>query len=337
MSREKREVKAARGPGGGHGPMGGMGAGEKPKNFKETSKKLLNYLQPYRWQLILVIIFAIGSAAFSIVGPKVLGNITTKIFEGLISKVTGTGDGIDFSYIGNIAMILLGLYIASAIFSYIQGFIVTGIAQKVSYNLRKRISEKINKLPLRYFDKTTHGDVLSRVTNDVDTVSQSLNQSMSQIITSVTTIIGVLIMMLSISWRMTLAALLILPVSMILVMLVVKRSQKYFKAQQKTLGMLNGHIEEVFSGHNIMKAFNAEEQVKGEFKDMNSELYGSAWKAQFLSGMMMPIMTFIGNIGYVAVSILGGWFAVRGVIEVGDILAFIQYIRRFTQPIAQVA
>ncbi len=338
MSKENREEKTRRGPGGGHGPMGGMrGAVEKPKNFKETSRKLLDYLKPYRIKLILVIIFAIGSAAFSIVGPKVLGNITTKIFEGLVSKVSGRGDGIDFAYIGNVVMILLGLYIASAIFSYIQGFIVTGIAQRVSYNLRKRISEKINKLPLRYFDKTTHGDVLSRVTNDVDTVSQSLNQSMSQIITSVTTLIGVLIMMLTISFRMTIAALLILPLSMVLVLFIVKRSQKYFKAQQKTLGILNGHIEEVFSGHNIMKAFNAENQVKDEFTELNNELYGSAWKAQFLSGMMMPIMNFIGNIGYVAVSILGGWFAVRGVIKVGDILAFIQYIRSFTQPIAQVA
>lgn len=338
MSKENKiPQQQARGPRGGHGPGRGMGVVEKPKNFKETSRKLLNYLKPYRIQLILVIIFAIVSAAFSIVGPKILGNITTRIFEGLVSKISGRGEGIDFSYIGNIIMILLGLYIVSAIFSYIQGFIVTGIAQKVSYNLRKRIAEKINRLPLKYFDKVSHGDVLSRVTNDVDTVSQSLNQSMSQIITSVTTIIGVLIMMLTISWRMTLAAILILPISMVLVLLVVKRSQTYFKAQQKTLGLLNGHIEEVFSGHNIMKAFNAECQVQEDFKGLNNELYGSAWKAQFLSGMMMPIMNFIGNIGYVAVSILGAWFAVRGIIQVGDILAFIQYIRRFTQPIAQVA
>lgn len=336
MSKESNKQEKPKGPKG-HGPGGGMRAVEKPKNFKDTSKKLLDYLSPYKWKLLLVIIFAIGSTVFSILGPSILGNITTAIFEGLVAKISGTGGGIDFSYIRNIIMMLLGLYIASAIFSYIQGFIVTGIAQRVSYNLRKRISEKLNKLPLKYFDKTTHGDVLSRVTNDVDTVSQSLNQSMSQIITSVTTIIGVFIMMLRISWRMTLAAVVILPVSLVLVMLVIKRSQKYFKAQQKMLGLLNGHIEEVFSGHNIMKAFNAEDEVQSDFKDLNVELYGAAWKAQFLSGIMNPIMTFIGNIGYVAVSILGGYFAVRGIIKVGDIQAFIQYIRRFTQPVSQVA
>lgn len=336
MSKYNRRIKAGKGMG--QGPMGGMGAAEKPKNFKRTFSKLLNYLRPYRLKLIIVILFAIGSAAFSIVGPKVLGNVTTKIFEGLISKVSGIeGGGIDFGYIGNVIMILLGLYIISAIFSYIQGFIVTGIAQKVSYSLRKKISEKVNKLPLKYFDKNTHGDVLSRVTNDVDTVSQSLNQSMSQIITSATTLVGVLIMMISISWQMTLIALFILPVSMVLIMAVVKKSQKYFREQQKSLGSINGHIEEVFSGHNIVKVFNGEEEVRRDFREMNEELYKSAWKAQFLSGMMMPIMNFVGNLGYVVVSILGSWFAVRGVIQVGDILSFIQYIRRFTQPIAQVA
>jgi ATP-binding cassette subfamily B multidrug efflux pump len=318
----------------GHGPMAGKF--EKPKDFKGTFSKLLDYLKPYKLKLIIVIIFAIGSTVFSIVGPKILGKATTKIFEGLISKVSG-GDGIDFSYIKSIVMTLIGLYILSALFSYIQGFIVTGVSQKVSYKLRKEISKKVNRLPLKYFDKVSHGEVLSRVTNDVDTVSQSLNQSLSQIITSATTLIGVLIMMLSISWQMTIVALLILPISMIVVMGIVRRSQKYFKAQQKSLGEVNGHIEEVYGGHNIMKAFNAKEQVVSEFEDINNELYNSAWKAQFLSGLMMPIMNFVGNLGYVAVSILGGWLAIKKTIEVGDILSFIQYIRSFTQPITQVA
>ncbi len=320
------------------GPMRGMGRFDKPKNFRETFRKLLNYLRPYRIKLIVVIVFAIGSAAFSIVGPKILGKGTTKIFEGLLGKVSGIpGSGIDFQYIGNIISILIGLYLISALFSYIQGFIVTGVAQRISYNLRKEISKKINRLPLKYFDTNTHGDVLSRVTNDADTVSQTLNQSMSQIITSATTLIGVLIMMISISIRMTIAALLILPISMFLVLSIVKRSQKYFKVQQESLGRVNGHIEEVYGGHNIMKAFNAEETEIEEFRGINGDLYNSAWKAQFLSGMMHPIMMFIGNLGYVVVSILGGWLAIRGAIEVGDILSFIQYIRSFTQPIAQVA
>ena len=332
------EKKVTGGPRG-HGPMGGMGRSvEKPKNFKETFRKLLEYLRPYRLKLILVILFAIGSSAFSIVGPKVLGNATTKIFEGLVSKISGAENaGIDFPYISNILKILIGLNLTSTVFSYIQGFIVTGVAQNVSYNLRKEISEKVNRLPLKYFDTRTHGEVLSRVTNDVDTVSQSLNQSMSQIITSATTIIGVLIMMISISWQMTLVALLILPISMFLVIGVVKKSQKYFVSQQASLGSVNGHVEEVYSGHNIMKAFNAEEEVISEFRKINSDLYDSAWKSQFLSGMMQPIMMFIGNLGYVAVSILGGYLAVRRTIEVGDILSFIQYIRNFTQPLAQVA
>ncbi|WMM24851.1 ABC transporter ATP-binding protein [Tissierella sp. MB52-C2] len=325
-------------PRGGHMGGGPVGARfEKPEDFKGTFSKLLAYLKPYTFKLIVVMIFAIGSTVFSIVGPKILGKATTKIFEGLVAKVSGAGEGIDFQYILNIVLLLIGLYVISALFSYIQGFIVTGVAQKVSYNLRKEISEKINKLPLKYFDNISHGDVLSRVTNDVDTVSQTLNQSMSQIITSATTLVGVLIMMLSISWQMTILAILILPLSMGLVMAIVKRSQKYFKAQQESLGKVNGHIEEIYGGHNIMKAFNAEEEAVEEFTKINGELYSSAWKSQFLSGMMMPIMNFIGNLGYVAVSILGGWFAVRKTIEVGDILSFIQYIRNFTQPIAQVA
>lgn len=328
------------GPRRGHGPMGGpmVGGFEKPKDFKGTFSKLFNYLSPYKFKLIIVLIFAIGSTAFSIAGPKILGKATTKIYEGLISKISGVpGGGIDFDYIFNIVMLLVGLYIISSLFSYIQGFIVTGVSQKVSYKLRKEISEKINKLPLKYFDSVSHGDVLSRVTNDVDTVSQTLNQSMSQIITSAITLIGVLIMMISISWQMTIAAVLILPLSMVLIMGVIKKSQKYFKAQQKSLGKVNGHIEEIYGGHNIMKAFNGEEEAVEKFRDINEELYNSAWKSQFLSGMMMPIMNFIGNLGYVAVSILGGWFAVRKVIEVGDILSFIQYVRSFNQPIRQVA
>lgn len=338
MSNEEKKTKISETPRGGPGSGRGMKAVEKPKNFKESSKKLLAYLKPYKVKLIVALIFAIGSVAFTIVGPKIMGMATTKIFEGLVSKVSGVeGGGIDFPYIGNIIILLIGLYIASAIFAYIQGFIVTGIAQDVSYNFRDRISKKINSLPLDYFDRNTHGDILSRVTNDVDTVSQSLNQSMSEIITSVTTIIGVLIMMLSISWRMTIAAVLILPLSLLIVSRIVKRSQKYFQAQQKSLGLLNGQIEEVYSGHNVVKAFNAEEEVEEEFKGMNEKLYDSAWKAQFLSSIMRPLMGFIGNIGYVIVSILGGWFAVRGIISVGDIQAFTQYIRRFTRPIAQVA
>ncbi|MFJ8456960.1 ABC transporter ATP-binding protein [Bacillus paramycoides] len=340
MSDRKIENRRQGGPGpGGGGHMGGgMRKIEKAKNFKGTMNKLLQYLKPYKLSILVVILFAIGSAAFTIVGPKILGNATTKLFEGLVSKVSGTpGAAIDFTYIGNIVILLLGLYLLSTAFGIIQGYIISGVAQKVSYNFRKEIDEKINRMPLKYFDKTTHGEVLSRITNDVDTVSQTLNQSMSQIITSVITIIGVLIMMLSISWQMTLVALLILPVSMILIMGVVKRSQRYFKSQQEYLGHVNGQVEEIYSGHNIVKAFNKEEEEVKKFEEVNDTLYHSAWKSQFLSGMMMPIMTFIGNIGYVAVSILGGWLAVKRTIAVGDILAFVQYVRSFTQPIAQVA
>ncbi|PGM90637.1 ABC transporter ATP-binding protein [Bacillus cereus] len=338
MSDRKIENSRQGGPGGGGHMGGGIRKIEKAKNFKGTMNKLLQYLKPYKLSILIVILFAIGSAAFTIVGPKILGNATTKLFEGLVSKVSGApGAAIDFTYIGNIVILLLGLYILSTVFGIIQGYIISGVAQKVSYNFRKEIDEKINRMPLKYFDKTTHGEVLSRITNDVDTVSQTLNQSMSQIITSVITIIGVLIMMLSISWQMTLVALLILPVSMILIMAVVKRSQKYFKSQQEYLGHVNGQVEEIYSGHNIVKAFNKEEEEVKKFEKVNDTLYHSAWKSQFLSGMMMPIMTFIGNIGYVAVSILGGWLAVKRTIAVGDILAFVQYVRSFTQPIAQVA
>ena len=324
-----------RGPMGGHGMRG---AGEKAKDFKGTMKKLASYLKPYTLSIIIVFIFAIGSAAFSIVGPKILGNVTTEIFSGLMDKVKGVADGgIDFSYIANTLLLLLGLYLISALFSFIQTFVMTGVSQKVSDNMRKDISEKINRMPLKYFDTKTHGEVLSRVTNDVDTVSQTLNQSLSQMLTAITTLIGVLIMMISISGVMTVAALLILPLSMGLIFGVVKKSQKYFKDQQKFLGNVNGQVEEVYSGHNIMKAFNGEERAIKEFDELNNQLYHSAWKSQFLSGMMMPIMSFVGNLGYVLVSILGGWLTVKNRISVGDIQAFIQYIRTFNQPIAQTA
>ncbi|MDM0800744.1 ABC transporter ATP-binding protein [Clostridium perfringens] len=323
-------------------PMGRMGGGpravEKAKDFKGTMKKLGVYLKPYSLSIAIVILFAIGSAAFSIVGPKILGKATTKIFEGLVQKITGVPNAsIDFGYIGNIAMILVALYLVSSLFGIIQSFIMSGVAQKVSYNLRKQISEKMDTLPLNYFDTRTNGEVLSRITNDVDTVNQTLNQSLSQIITSVVTLIGVLIMMFSISWIMTLATFIILPVSMVLISLVVKKSQKYFKSQQEYLGHLNGQVEEVYGGHNIMKAFNREEASTKDFDELNNTLYKSAWKSQFLSGMMMPIMSFVGNLGYVLVSILGGWLTIKSVITVGDIQAFIQYVRSFNQPISQMA
>lgn len=320
------------------GPMGGMRGTEKAKDFKGTMKNLFNYLKPYRISIFIVVIFAIGSSAFSIVGPKILGKATTEIFEGLVRKVSNQGNaGIDFNYIGRVLLILLGLYVISALFSFVQSFIVSGISQKVSYKLRKEISEKINRMPLKYFDKRTHGEVLSRITNDIDTLSQNLNQIMTQIITAVTTVIGVLIMMLSISWQMTIASLLILPLSMIIIGFIVKNSQSHFKSQQKYLGHVNGQVEETYGGHNIVKAFNREDAAIAEFNELNDKLYESAWKSQFLSGMMMPMMTFIGNLGYVLVSILGGYFTIKKTIQVGDILSFIQYVRSFNQPIAQTA
>ena len=318
---------------GGHGPMKST---EKAKDFGGTMKKLINYMSVYKIGIFFVAVFAIGSTVFSILGPKVLGKATTEIFNGLISKISG-GDGIDFGKIGKILIALLCLYAVSALLSFLQGFIMTGISQKMTYRMRKEISEKINRLPMKYFDKTTHGEVLSRVTNDVDTLSQSLNQSATQLITSVTTLIGVLVMMLSISPLMTVVALLILPISMIFVSTIVKHSQKLFKSQQEYLGHINGQVEEVYGGHNIVKAFNKEKDVIRTFDETNEILYQSAWKSQFLSGMMMPIMQFVGNLGYVGVSILGGYLAIRKTIEVGDIQSFIQYVRSFTQPIQQVA
>ena len=320
----------------GGGPHGGMGAGEKAKDFKGTIKKLMKYLSEYKIGLIFVLLFAIGSTIFNIAGPKILGKATTEIFTGLVGKVSGSS-GIDFEKIAHILIFLMCLYVTSAIFSFIQGYIMTGVSQKLTYRLRKEISEKINRMPMNYFDTRTHGEVLSRVTNDIDTLSQSLNQSATQIITSFTTIIGVLIMMLSISPLMTLVALLILPISLGLISTIVKRSQRHFKNQQEYLGHVNGQVEEVYGGHNIVKAFNKEADVIKEFDETNEILYQSAWKSQFFSGMMMPIMQFVGNLGYVAVAILGGYLAIKKTIEVGDIQSFIQYVRNFTQPITQVA
>lgn len=321
----------------GHGHMGGhMAPGEKAKDFKGTMKKLMDYMGKYKIAILFVAIFAIGGTAFNIAGPKIIGKATTEIFNGLVSKVSG-GSGIDFGKVGQILLGAMGLYCVSAILSFIQGYIMTGISQKMTYRLRKEISEKINRMPMNYFDKMAHGEILSRITNDVDTLGQSLNQSATQVITSVTTIIGVLVMMLSISPLMTLIALLILPVSMGLISVIVKHSQRYFKDQQEYLGHINGQVEEVYSGHNIVKAFNKEEDIIREFNETNTILYQSAWKSQFFSGMMMPVMQFVGNLGYVAVSILGGYLAIRNTIEVGDIQSFIQYVRQFTQPIQQVA
>lgn len=319
-----------------HGPGGGMMPGEKAKDFKGTAGRLFRYMGAYQYGLAAVMLFAVGGTAFHILGPKILSKATTELFNGLMAKVSGTG-GIDFDKIGGILLLLLGIYALSSCLSFIQGLIMTGISQKLCYRFRKEISEKINRMPLEYFESRTVGEVLSRITNDVDTLGQSLNQSITQLITSVTTIIGILIMMLSISPVMTLIALVILPVSGGLIGIVVKFSQKYFVAQQNYLGKINGQVEEVYSGHNIVKVFNREEEVLREFNETNALLYQSGWKSQFLSGMMQPIMMFVGNLGYVAVAVSGSLLAIRGTIEVGDIQAFIQYVRNFTQPITQVA
>ena len=321
-----------RGPGG----HGGMMPGEKAKDFKGTSRKILAYIGRYKIAIVIVMICAVAGTIFNIVGPKVLSKATTEIFNGLVSKVSG-GDGIDFHKIGIIMLILLGLYCVSALFSFIQGFIMSGISQKLSFRMRKEISEKINRMPLAYFESKTVGEVLSRITNDVDTFGMSLNQSITTLITSVTTLIGVFIMMMTISPLMTLIALVILPISALLISVVVKHSQKYFKAQQEYLGDINGTIEESYSGHTIIKAFNREKKVNEDFQETNAKLYSSAWKSQFLSGLMQPIMTFVGNLGYVAVAVSGSMLAVSGAITVGDIQAFIQYVKSFTQPITQIA
>ncbi|WPX08680.1 ABC transporter ATP-binding protein [Anaerocellum danielii] len=320
----------------GHGPRGFV-PGEKAKDFKGTMKKLIRYLSAYKVSLITVLVLAILSTSFSIAGPKILSKAITKIFEGIMNKITGQDSGIDFEYVGKILIILLVLYGLSSIFGYLQGWIMSGITMKITYRLRKEISEKINRLPLKYFESTNQGEILSRITNDVDTITQTLNQSMTQIVTSVTMVLGVLVMMISINWLMTLVALLIIPMSSIVMMFIIKKSQKYFRQQQDYLGHLNGHIEEMYGGHHIVKAFNGEKKSIEKFEKLNGTLYSAAWKSQFLTGVMMPLMNIIGNLGYVAVTVLGSWLVVKNRIEVGDIQAFIQYIRSFTQPIAQIA
>jgi ATP-binding cassette subfamily B multidrug efflux pump len=314
-----------------------MMQGERARDFKGTMVNLIQYLGSYKIAIIIVMLFAVGSTIFNIAGPKILGQATTKLFEGVMDQIAGTGSGIDFDYIGRIILITLALYLVSSLFSSIQGWIMSGISMDITYRFRKDIAEKINRMPFKYFDSTSQGEVLSRITNDVDTINQTLNQSLSQIITSVVTVIGVLIMMLSISWQMTLIALLVIPLSMVIIVLVVRQSQKYFKQQQDYLGHVNGHVEEMFGGHLVMKAFNGEAKSVEQFDGLNDTLYSSAWKSQFLSGLMMPIMSFVGNLGYVAIAILGGYLATQNAITLGDIQAFIQYVRSFTQPITQIA
>ncbi|NCB42647.1 MAG: ABC transporter ATP-binding protein [Clostridia bacterium] len=340
MSAEKQQTNSMP-RGGGPGGMGmGMGMGGKPqkaKSAKKTIRTLADYLMPYKATIVIVIIFALVSTAFSIVGPKLLGKVTTKLAEGLIAYYYQTGLLTDFHYIGNIIWILVILYIVSSVCSYIMGYLMSGVSMDVTYKLRKSISEKMNRIPLNFYDTRTHGEILSRLTNDVDLVSQTLNQSLTQIITSATSIVGVLIMMLSISWQMTLVALIVVPLSLGIVGLVVKRSQKFFQDQQKYLGEINGHIEEMYGGHSIVQAFNGEQEAVTIFEKVNDKLYHSAWKSQFVSGIMMPVMSFVGNLGYVLVSILGGYLAVKKLVDIGDIQAFIQYMRSFTQPIGQLA
>lgn len=333
---EKKNARKGPPMGGMMGGMGG-GGGEKAKDFTTTMKTLLRYMDEYRYRVLLVMILAAGSSAFSIVGPKLLGKVTTKLFEGLMAWYSGSGLLTDFAYIRKFIIILVFLYVISAILSYLQSYIMSEVSMKITYRFRKDISEKMNRLPLRYYDGHTHGEILSRITNDVDTVNQTLNQSLTQIISSIATVTGVMIMMLSISWVMTIIALLIVPLSLVFILLVVKKSQGYFKTQQKYIGEINGHIEENYSGHNVVQVFNGEAEAIAAFRSLNNELYDSAWKSQFLSGLMMPIISFVGNLGYVAVCIIGGYLAVKKLIEVGDIQAFIQYVRSFTQPITQLA
>ena len=320
----------------GHGPMAMM-KGDKARDFKGTMVKLIQYLGSYKITILIVMIFAVASTVFTIIGPKVLGKATTKLFEGVLGQISGSGSGIDFDYIGRIILWTLALYLGSALFGFIQGWIMSRISIDITYRFRQDISRKINRLPFKYFDRVSQGEVLAHITNDVDTINQTLNQSLSQIITSTVSVVGVLVMMLSISWQMTLIALLIIPLSMGIVILVVRQSQKYFTQQQDYLGHVNGHVEEMFGGHRVMKAFNGEARSIQKFDGLNNTLFDSAWKSQFLSGLMFPIMNFISNLGYVAIAIMGGYLAVRNAITVGDIQAFIQYVRNFTQPITQIA
>lgn len=329
----KRNMGGRRMGPGGHG---GMMPGEKAKDFKGSIKSLASYIWEFKIKLLLVILFAIGSTVFSIIGPRKLGDITNELFEGLKNKIGGTG-GIDFNSIGNALLILLLLYVISAVFSFIQGIIMTGVSQKVTYRMRKEIASKINRMPMKYFDTKTHGEVLSRVTNDVDTLGMSLNQSITQVITSVTMIIGILAMMISISPLMTLIALVTMPMSIILISFIVKKSQKHFVNRQAYLGNINGQVEEVYGGHMVVKAFNGEEKVINDFNKDNDKLYEASWKSEFLSGLMHPIMMFVGNIGYVLTSVLGGYLVIKGNITVGNIQSFIQYVRNFNQPVAQLA
>ncbi len=319
-----------------HGMHGGRMGGEKAKDFKGSIGKLIRYMSKYKFRFVIMLIFAVAGTVFNIVGPKILGKATTELFNGLVAKIGGSG-GIDFTKITQILLFTLSLYVCSAIFSFIQGFIMTGISNDVTYSLRRDISGKINRLPLKYYESRTTGEILSRVTNDVDTLQNGLNQSITQLITSVTTLIGVFIMMLSINVWMTLAAVLILPLSMGIIGTVMKRSQKFFRNQQRYLGEVNGQIEEIYGGHDVVKVFNKEKDVVEAFEKVNKELYNSAWKSQFFSGIMMPVMQFIGNLGYVVVAILGGFLVIKNAIEVGDIQSFFQYIRNFTQPIQQIA
>ncbi|MGD8814346.1 MAG: ABC transporter ATP-binding protein [Anaerolineales bacterium] len=325
-----------RGPMGHGGPMAMM-KGDRARDFKGTMVKLIQYLGSYKVAIVIVMIFAVASTAFHIIGPKILGRATTTLFEGVLGQISGAGAGIDFNAIGNILLSVLALYLGSSLFSLIQGWIMSSVSTDITYRFRQDISKKLNRLPLGYFDKVSQGEVLAHITNDVDTINQTLNQSLTQIITSTVTIIGVLIMMLTISWQMTLIALLVLPLSALVVLLVVRQSQKYFTQQQDFLGHVNGHVEEMFGGHLVMKAFNGEERSIQQFDGLNTTLYDSAWKSQFLSGLMFPIMSFMGNIGYVAVAIAGGYLAMQKAITVGDIQAFIQYVRSFMRPITQTA
>ncbi len=338
-------LPARGGPGPGRGPFGGgpgrggpmgMMKGEKARDFKGTMRKLIGYLDKYKLALVVVALMAVASTVAHIVGPKILGKATTRLFEGVMAQLAGTGT-VDFAGIGNILLTVLGLYLASSLFSYIQGWVMANVSTNIAYRFRQEIAAKVNRLPLKYFDGVTHGEVLSRITNDVDTVNQTLSQSLTQLITSSVTVVGVLVMMLSISGWMTLIALLTIPLSLAVVGLIVGQSQKYFKQQQDYLGHVNGHIEEMYGGHVVMKAFNGEAKSLAKFDESNTPLYESAWKSQFLSGLMMPIMMFIGNLGYVAVAVLGGWLVVRNAITIGDVQAFIQYVRSFTQPITQLA